>query len=438
MPAALLVVAASLRFVHLDAPPRLYFDEIYYANDARSMLETGVEVDRPAHPPVGKWLIAAGIAVVGFEPLGWRVASATAGTLTVLVTYLAALRLFRRRWPAALAALLVALDGLALTMSRIAMLDVFVGLFVVTGFWLVVVALDGRRARGAPLALAGIAFGLALATKWSAAFTVVTALAVVLASQLWHAWRARVGGRETARRLAVVALCLVALPIAVYVLGYLGWFTNYHASDAGRDRCPQGGCEVGAAERARVWWEEQLELVDYHQRLPTTHPYRSSPTTWPVMTRPVLYYFESCTNEQVAAGERCAVAVGNRAKILGLGNPVVWWTGLLAYPVVAWSALVRRRRSALVLLVFLLGQYLPWLLVGKDGYSFYATPLVPFVAMSVAHLCTRAARWRRLRWVPGGVAGLALVAVVYFLPIWSGVELPRSVLEARMWLDSWR
>ncbi|MDP9006281.1 MAG: hypothetical protein M3N15_05125, partial [Actinomycetota bacterium] len=195
---------------------------------------------------------------------------------------------------------------------------------------------------------------------------------------------------------------------------------------------------VGAAERARVWWEEQLELVDYHQRLPTTHPYRSSPTTWPVMTRPVLYYFERCTNDQVAAGEPCAVAVGNRAKILGLGNPVVWWTGLLAYPVVAWSALVRRRRSALVLLVFLLGQYLPWLLVGKDGYFFYATPLVPFVAMSVSHLCTRATRWRRLRWVPGGIAGLALVAVVYFLPIWSGVELPRSVLEARMWFDSWR
>ncbi|MBW3610799.1 MAG: phospholipid carrier-dependent glycosyltransferase, partial [Actinobacteria bacterium] len=179
VPVALLVVAASLRFASLGAPPRLYFDELYYANDARSMLETGVEEDRPAHPPLGKWLIAAGIAVVGFEPLGWRVASATAGTLTVLVTYLAALRLFRRWWPAALASLLVALDGLALTMSRIAMLDVFVGLFVVTGFWLVVVALDDRRAPGAALALAGIAFGLGLATKWSAALALVTALAVV-------------------------------------------------------------------------------------------------------------------------------------------------------------------------------------------------------------------------------------------------------------------
>ncbi len=438
VPVALLVVAASLRFASLGAPPRLYFDELYYANDARSMLETGVEEDRPAHPPLGKWLIAAGIAVVGFEPLGWRVASATAGTLTVLVTYFAALRLFRRWWPAALASLLVALDGLALTMSRIAMLDVFVGLFVVTGFWLVVVALDDRRAPGAALALAGIAFGLGLATKWSAALALVTALAVVLTWRLWEARRDRAGGREMARRVGVAALCLVALPIAVYVLSYIGWFTNYHASDAGRDRCPRGGCEVGLAERAGVWWEEQLELVDYHRRLPTTHPYRSSPATWPVMTRPVLYYFERCTDEQVTSGEPCAVGTGNRAKILGLGNPVLWWTGLLAYPVVAWSALVHRRRPAVVVLAFLLGQYLPWLLVGKDGYFFYATPLVPFIAMSVAWLCARAAASSRLRWVPAAVVGLALVAVVYFLPIWSGVELPRSVLEARMWLHSWR
>ncbi len=123
---------------------------------------------------------------------------------------------------------------------------------------------------------------------------------------------------------------------------------------------------------------------------------------------------------------------------MGLGNPVLWWSGLLAYPVVAWSALVRRRRSAVVLLVFLVGQYLPWLVTGKDGYFFYATPLVPFVAMSVVYLSAQAASSSRLRWVPLAVAALALVAFVYFLPIWSGVELPEPVLDARMWLGSWR
>ena len=440
---ALVVLAASLRFAGLATPPRLYFDEVYYANDARSMLETGVEVERPSHPPLGKWLIAAGIAVVGFEPLGWRVASAAAGTLTVLVTYLAACRLFRRWWLPALAALLVAVDGLAVTMSRIAMLDVFLGLFVITGFWLVLLALDHRqgahRRLSSPLlALAGVAFGLGLATKWPAALALLAAVAVVLTSQIRRARRDHVGGWALARKAGTTAACLVAVPAAVYVLSYIGWFTNYSASDAGRDRCPRGGCDVSMAERTQVWWDEQLELIDYHRRLPTTHPYRSSPATWPLMTRPVLYYFERCTTEDVAAGEPCAVDVGNRAKILGLGNPVLWWTALLAYPVLAWSAVVRRRRSAAVVLVFLLGQYVPWLLTGKDGYFFYATPLVPFVAMSVAYLASRAVAFPRLRWVPAAIAVLALVAFVYFLPVWSGVELPKPVLDARLWLGSWR
>jgi predicted membrane-bound dolichyl-phosphate-mannose-protein mannosyltransferase len=35
------------------------------------------------HPPAGKWLIAAGEALFGFDPTGWRVAVALLGTLSV-------------------------------------------------------------------------------------------------------------------------------------------------------------------------------------------------------------------------------------------------------------------------------------------------------------------------------------------------------------------
>ena len=107
----LVVLAGGLRVARLDEPGRIYFDELYYVGDAQQYLEHGVEEVRPAHPPVGKWLIAAGIVVAGDDPFGWRIAGAAAGTLTVLATYLIGLRLFRRRVPAAIAALLVALDG---------------------------------------------------------------------------------------------------------------------------------------------------------------------------------------------------------------------------------------------------------------------------------------------------------------------------------------
>ncbi len=138
----LVVLAGGLRLARLDEPGRIYFDELYYVGDAQQYLERGVEEVRPAHPPVGKWLIAAGIVAAGDDPFGWRIAAALAGTLTVLATYLIGIRLFRRRLPAALAALFVAVDGLAFTMSRIGMLEAFLGLFVALAAWLLLVDRD--------------------------------------------------------------------------------------------------------------------------------------------------------------------------------------------------------------------------------------------------------------------------------------------------------
>jgi dolichyl-phosphate-mannose--protein O-mannosyl transferase len=74
IPLLLVLLAGGLRLARLDEPGRLQFDEVYYVGDAQDYLRQGVEEVRPAHPPVGKWLIAAGILVAGDDPFGWRVA----------------------------------------------------------------------------------------------------------------------------------------------------------------------------------------------------------------------------------------------------------------------------------------------------------------------------------------------------------------------------
>ena len=233
LPLLLLLVAGTLRFYRLGEPGRIYFDETYYANDAEEYLDRGVEEDFAVHPPVGKWLIAGGIAIFGFDSFGWRFSAAVAGTLTVFMLYLVGLRLFRHRGIAALAALLLAVDGLALTMSRIAMLDVFLALFVIVGFWLLLLDRDrqwagvparrpagdptldhpeadgedaaaasqsGESARALPRRphlyrwLAGLAFGLAVATKWNGLLAVAAAALFVVVSELL--WRRRITGRS--------------------------------------------------------------------------------------------------------------------------------------------------------------------------------------------------------------------------------------------------
>ena len=411
----LVLLAGGLRLARLDEPARLHFDEVYYVGDAQDYLRQGVEEVRPAHPPVGKWLIAAGILVAGDEPSGWRLAPALAGTLTVLVTYLLALRLLRRRAPAALAALLVALDGLAFTMSRIGMLDAFVALFVVTGAWLLAVDRDdpGRPWR----LLAGTSFGLALGTKWSAALALAVALAVVVARD---------------RSLRRVVVPLVVVPAAVYALGYTGWLVSYERTEEAGEQCEAGRCGTSPVDRVVGLVDEQREMVSFHRRLEPRHPYRSPAWRWPLLQRPVLTYFERCPRDD---GEACRVPPGTRARIVGLGNPVLWWGFAASTPVLAWLAVRRRERAPAVVLAFSVGQWAPWLLT-KPGYLFYLLPAVPFAAIGLALVVDRRPRLRTAATVT--VVVLAAAAFTYWYPLWSAVETSKAFQDDRIWFDSWR
>ena len=65
------------------------------------------------------------------------------GTAIVLLVYLVARSLTRSVAFASVAGLLMAVDGLAIVMSRVALLDIFLTFFVLLAFWFVL--LDRRR-----------------------------------------------------------------------------------------------------------------------------------------------------------------------------------------------------------------------------------------------------------------------------------------------------
>ena len=74
----------------------------------------GSKAEFIVHPPVGKWMIAAGIQIFGDNPTGWRIATAFIGSLMILLIGLIAQRLFRNQLLTALASALAAVDGMAL------------------------------------------------------------------------------------------------------------------------------------------------------------------------------------------------------------------------------------------------------------------------------------------------------------------------------------
>lgn len=481
LPLVIVLFAAGLRFAYLSHPERIYFDETYYAENAAQLLDYGVEASPKVardpsqgvdpsfvvHPPVGKWLIAGGIAAFGDNSLGWRVAAAVAGTLLVAVTYFIGLRLFRRRGVAALAAFLLSIEGLALTMSRISMLDGFLALFVALGFWCLLIDRDQRwslvpaadepdpRAPDAPadaqpaaapdarlprasrpfLWLGGVAFGLALATKWSAVLAIGGAGLFLLCSEV--AWRRAVTGRWWRQPLRLAAgglAALIVLPAVIYVGSYVSWFANYEYTRPGNAVCADQDCAVGASEMLRGWFGEQQEIYRFHRDLEVTHSYRASASNWPLTRRPVVYYYESCSDD---SDEPCAVEEGNVEEIVGLGNPAIWWIALPLYPLLLWAAIKRRDRVAATIAVLLFAQYLPWFIQSRPLFFFYALPIVPLIVLMLGWAAGHALRHPVLRWAPAVGGLVALGAFVYWSPIYYGFQISENAWRMRMLMNSW-
>ena len=76
--ATLFVASCALFLVYIQFPEKLNFDEFHYIPAARRLLDFS-NPKNMEHPPLGKELIAIGMAIFGDQPLGWRFMSTIFG-----------------------------------------------------------------------------------------------------------------------------------------------------------------------------------------------------------------------------------------------------------------------------------------------------------------------------------------------------------------------
>jgi dolichyl-phosphate-mannose--protein O-mannosyl transferase len=432
-------LAAALRLVGLGSPAELVFDEIFYAQNACLLVEPirVCGIGQPlsnAHPPLGQWLIAAGIAIFGYDPFGWRVVSAAAGSLTVALAYVLVRLLLRGASTsvaavgAAIASGLLAIDVLHLVMSRIAMLDVFLTLFVVAAF--AAVALDlasqprsGRRGIGQWLfgrpwrLAAGILIGCAVAVKWSGVYS---ALGVVLLVVAWEVvsrrrqdggeagWGAAFGPALRAEGLRTTVV-LGVVPLLVYLVTYVG---------------VAEGTLIAVPWREGSWFSDvahhQVAMARFHAGLEGQHPYESPPWSWFPLKRPVAFWFEGTETYD---------------HILALGSPLAWWPALA---VLGWLGVMwlrgHRDLGMTLVLVGALSAYLPWLVLGfarSQIFLWYVLPALPFLYAAVGIAVVRWRGWARAL-LTIGLAG-AVAGFLFFWPIATAAPLSRDDWRLRMW-----
>ncbi|MGA1669456.1 MAG: dolichyl-phosphate-mannose--protein mannosyltransferase [Candidatus Nanopelagicaceae bacterium] len=404
----IILIAALVRFINLGRPETLVFDELYYVDGARDLLDVGVEVDGSdaefvVHPPLGKWLISIGIAIFGDESFGWRFTTALIGIATVVLLYLISLKHFDSEPVALVAASLMALDGLAIVMSRTALLDNFLTFFVLLAFFFLI------KER---FLLMGIALGAAMSVKWSGLYFL---LAFLIIAAIWNVRSFR--ERKDQRLLSVIAAAPIAL--LTYIISWVGWFR----SDRGWDR------DSGTNALSSLW-NYHREIYNFHSTLDADHPYRSHPWSWLVMGRPTSFFYES---PEGCGAKNCS------QEILALGNPLIWWFGTIAIAVVIGYAITRRDRLALSILLPLGAGYLPWFLFPeRTMFTFYAISILPFMILAIAYLANELLRHYARATL---LISLALTAVfalfLYFLPIHIAQVITYDQWQSRMWLESW-
>jgi dolichyl-phosphate-mannose--protein O-mannosyl transferase len=234
------------------------------------------------------------------------------------------------------------------------------------------------------------------------------------------------------------------------------------------------------------WWHSPLDLFKYVAiEVPNyeaavadaTHPYSSKWWTWPLLLRPVWYYWKD-------PGPITGTVVG----IWGSGNPAVWWAALPALMFATWHA-VRERSFPLTFVVVGWAVHLaPWVPIGRTLFLYHYLPsllfgilalswlldrlwhgegsrgergvagaavlgsLLPvtfatmptwgpilFVALLIGYevlVFSRHSDAERLGRVAVGAYIVAALAISwYFLPIWLGSPISKEDWQARMWMS---
>ncbi len=489
-PLVVTLLAAVLRLANLGRPASVVFDETYYIKDALSLLLFGYEhkavdgadqkildsngdpsglasVFQPdasfvVHPPLGKWIIAAGENFFGVTPTGWRVGMVVLGILSVLLAARIVRRLTRSNLIGTLAGLFMAIDGMNIVMSRTALLDAGLMFFVLAAFGFLLLDRDRTRTRFADLIeaknrkgwssfgpgfgwrpwriTAGISLGLACGVKWSGLYYVV---AFGLLTVFWDVGARRAGGvgrplRGMLLRDASPAfISIVGLAFVAYLSTWIGWLTTTGGWD--RNWANERGTSFSfIPPELRSLWHYHVEVWNFHTNLTSPHSYQGNPWGWPVMARPTSFFYKG--DPGVCGADTCA------QEVLALGNPIIWWFGVLALFHQLWRWVGRRDwRAGAVLCGFLAG-WAPWLLFQeRTVFGFYAIVFEPFLIMALAlSLGTILGKAdapgnRRVTgaMIVGGVVILAIALSWFFYPIWTGEQMSYSSWNLRMWFPTW-
>ena len=388
-PLLLVILSFALfsRLVLLWFPDTFYFDEVYHAFTAREILRGNPQAwefwSTPpegfayewTHPPLAKLGMVVGMMVLGEDPVGWRLSGALLGVGVVFLVYLLATALFKNKTIGILASSVFALDGLPLVMSRIGMNDTYFLFFALFSIYLFL---------RSHYFLSSIFLGLAGASKWTVMWVAPIIFIAILLFKIKPRFK---------------IFWFLIIPPLIYLSSYVPFFTSGHT------------VAQFIELQKQMWW--------YHTGLEASHAFQSSWWSWPLMLRPVWLFSEA--KESLVSN------------IYAIGNPLVFWIGLMAIVFAFFNGVLKRQRTLLFVVLAWGLLFLPWALSPRVMFLYHYLPALPFLSLALAWFLSKQNKNVIIFFYT-----LFTISYLLFYPHWTGIFVPEWLDNFYYWLPSWK
>lgn len=400
-----------------------YFDEIYFVKSAEQYLNLQVPYEW-THPPLGKLIIASGIAVFGYNPFGWRIMGVIAATLMIPLMYFLGKKLFGTWIGGFAAAFLLTFDFMHFTMARMGTVDTYVVFFSVASqlFFLIYlkqVLQNGWKTSVQPLFLAFLFFALGFSVKWVVLYGFAAQIAILLALRLKEvakvkkSWLDKLNAFSDPPYAMVLGFLLIA--VLVYFLTYIP--------------------DMLAGRSLIEVMNLQGSMYGYHSTLTASHPFSSPWWSWPFMLKPLWLYVSTLPSNL-------------KSTIVLLGNPLVWWSGFACAVGISVFTVFKIVKAggkklgdvglpALFIPVFFFFQWIPYILISRVTFIYHFFVNVPFLCLATAYLISRywSSKWMKISAIVYFAATMAMFGLFY--TVISGMPASDSWIDSLKWFDSW-
>ncbi len=395
------------------------FDEIYYVSSAKQYID-GVAPYVDVHPPLGMLIIAIGLILLGITPFAWRLIPNLFGILLVPIMYIFANKIFKDRRLATIATVLVMVEFMHYTISRLAFLDSILTLFIVLNYYFLYCYVSKRLSGGGfkqsikYLYLSALFLGFGIATKLNAAFSAPAIF-------VWAFYCEVIASKFTIKQIITktlyILLIFTLIPLSVYILSYIPYYHSMHANNI----------FSFVIDRYQHMYDYQVNGLKN-----ATHPYASKWWTWPLLITPIsISYWQEAIPSPTGLIS---------ASIVLMGNPAIYWASIPAVLILIYKWIAKPNHIIAFILVAIFAQYLPYAFFTRISFIYYFYPVTPFIILAIVYILKLAFENtnKTYHYLAYAYISLTIILFIMYFPVLSGLDIARNyTVKVLLLLNGW-